>query len=564
MRGRRFGGTRGYHLNFVATKLGTVGQREPAGESFVLQEGHDAVVISLPAPMLAGAGRPVGELGEWRIEPKLDGYRAVVGVTPSDRIVRTRRGRNITEQLPDLAALCDIGVELVLDGELIAGAGRPEDFYGLAGAVASRGRSQRLTFVAFDLLQCQGVDLLPRPLHERRRLLEHVAELADGLLHIVPSYPGPDLDIILDGAEELALEGVVLKHRASAYHPGRRVATWRKMKCPDWADHAPGGSASITGAPRPIPADRRRACTTQEVRQTATIPPAGRVRVGVTPPAYGCRHGDRFDVDQPMSDIAEIRRRWGSLVDQVVAPVDESILTEVTGASAAVRERLGEPEWSELGAPANDSARVDLEWLESSVWSQRRAMPRPTTFEGLITGPLADVERRRDRDEAIAEAAGFRLSAGLRRHPWTGLIPPDVCTMRLIASEGLHKIVVGELVEAMSAAPNANQAGLCTIKLGEERWLMESVPYHLPGGVGGELLTSDPPVPSCWSGSGCRTGPCWCSLTRSASARWHRHSWRRPCTSTVQRRSPTRSRAVSSGWCCPLTPTAASSRGCSG
>ena len=163
--------------------------------------------------------------------------RAVVGVTPSDRIVRTRRGRDITEHVPELASLCDIGVEMVLDGELIAGAGRPEDFYGLAGAVASRGRSQRLTFFAFDLLHCHGTDLLDRPLHERRRLLEHVAQLADGLLHIVPSYPGPDLDVLLDGADELALEGVVLKHRTSPYRPGRRVTTWRKMKCPDWAEH---------------------------------------------------------------------------------------------------------------------------------------------------------------------------------------------------------------------------------------------------------------------------------------------------------------------------------------
>jgi hypothetical protein len=131
--------------------------------------------------------------------------------------------------------------------------------------------------------------------------------------------------------------------------------------------------------------------------------------------------------------------------------------------------------------------------LECLVWSQQRALPRPTTFERLITGPIADVERRRDRDEAIAEAIGFRLSAGLRRRPWTDLLPPDVCTMRLVASEGLHQIVVGELVAAISSPPASSEAGLCTIKLGQERWLMESVPYHLPGRVGAELLTSDPP-----------------------------------------------------------------------
>lgn len=93
--------------------------------------------------MLAASGRPGGALEEWLIEPKLDGYRAVIGVTTRERVVRTRRGRDITGQLPELANLCEIGAELVLDGELIAGAGRPEDFYGLAGAISSKAPRNR-------------------------------------------------------------------------------------------------------------------------------------------------------------------------------------------------------------------------------------------------------------------------------------------------------------------------------------------------------------------------------------------------------------------------------------
>jgi bifunctional non-homologous end joining protein LigD len=170
-------------------------------------------------------------------EREKDGFRAVIGVTPTDRVVRTRRGRNITDRLPELASLCDIGVDLVLDGELIAGAGRPEDFYGLAGAVVARRRLVPLTFVAFDLLHCQGSTLLDRPLHDRRRLLEHVAQLADGVLHIVPTYPGLDLDDLLDGAGPLAMEGVMLKHCAGTYRPGRRTTTWRKLKCDGWSEH---------------------------------------------------------------------------------------------------------------------------------------------------------------------------------------------------------------------------------------------------------------------------------------------------------------------------------------
>ena len=164
-------------------------------------------VMVLPAPMLATNGQPTGSLDAWRIEPKLDGYRTVVGITPTELVVRTRRGRNISDRLPELARLGEIGVELVLDGELIDGAGRPEDFYGLAGAITARQRRAPLTFVAFDLLACNGNSMVQRPQHERRRLLEYVAHLADGQLHIVPSYPSADLDALLVSADELSLEG---------------------------------------------------------------------------------------------------------------------------------------------------------------------------------------------------------------------------------------------------------------------------------------------------------------------------------------------------------------------
>ena len=43
----------------------------------------------------------------------------------------------VADQLPELAALSDLGVDVVLDGELVAGAGRPADFYAQLGAPTS-------------------------------------------------------------------------------------------------------------------------------------------------------------------------------------------------------------------------------------------------------------------------------------------------------------------------------------------------------------------------------------------------------------------------------------------
>src|SRR3954453_1009701 len=98
--------------------------------------------------MLA-ANRAPGE-GRWAIEPKLDGWRALVYVDGGVR-VRTRRGRDVTASLPELAGLAEqVPDGTVLDGELVAGAGRGVDFYAVRPSMAARRRRTPLTFVAFD------------------------------------------------------------------------------------------------------------------------------------------------------------------------------------------------------------------------------------------------------------------------------------------------------------------------------------------------------------------------------------------------------------------------------
>src|SRR4051794_17526705 len=87
-------------------------------------------------PMLATNVTP-SAAAEWAVEPKLDGWRSMVylddGVT-----VRTRSGREITTSIPELAPLAEIGRRLILDGELVADAGRAADFYGVGPRLWSR------------------------------------------------------------------------------------------------------------------------------------------------------------------------------------------------------------------------------------------------------------------------------------------------------------------------------------------------------------------------------------------------------------------------------------------
>ena len=90
--------------------------------------------------MLATTGVPTNLVG-WSVEPKLDGWRARVLVDADDLRVLTRNGNDITANTPELQRLATIGLRMVLDGELITGAGRLSDFYAVAGRLAGRPRA---------------------------------------------------------------------------------------------------------------------------------------------------------------------------------------------------------------------------------------------------------------------------------------------------------------------------------------------------------------------------------------------------------------------------------------
>jgi bifunctional non-homologous end joining protein LigD len=184
--------------------------------------------------MLAAHGAPAGPLDGWAAEPKLDGWRALVTITDGRVVVRTRGGHDL--DLPELAPLADLGLGLVLDGELVAAAGRMSDFYAVAPTVSMRRRAHRvpLSFAAFDLLWIDGHEVVALPYADRRRLLEQLG--LDGPATVVPRWTGEDAAALLDACEQHDVEGLVLKRCDAPYQPGRRSTTWRKVKCSAWRE----------------------------------------------------------------------------------------------------------------------------------------------------------------------------------------------------------------------------------------------------------------------------------------------------------------------------------------
>jgi bifunctional non-homologous end joining protein LigD len=179
------------------------------------------------APMLATHGS-VAKLkaGQWAFEGKWDGYRLLVDADHGALELRSRSGRDVTHEYPQLQALAaDLADHhVILDGEAVAldEAGVPN-----FGLMQNRARSTRVEFWAFDVLSLDGRSLLRAKYSDRRRILETLAD-AGGL--IVPDRLDGDGPEALEMARERRWEGVVAKKLDSTYQPGRRSSSWIKDK----------------------------------------------------------------------------------------------------------------------------------------------------------------------------------------------------------------------------------------------------------------------------------------------------------------------------------------------
>jgi len=208
------------------------------------EDGPEDVARSQPPPdlrpMLATSGSlPPNDSG-WAYEMKWDGLRALAIVTGDSVRLTSRTNRDITHAYPELTGLAAASgaSQAVLDGEIVAlGSDGWPDFEALqqrmnigAAAPARQLAAQvPVTYLAFDLLWLEGRSLLDLPYSRRRELLEGLG-LNGANWQVPPSFTaesGADLQAV---SVEHHLEGVMAKRLQSRYEPGRRSASWRKIK----------------------------------------------------------------------------------------------------------------------------------------------------------------------------------------------------------------------------------------------------------------------------------------------------------------------------------------------
>jgi DNA ligase-1 len=207
-------------------------------DAFTLRVGRPV------GPMLSQTATSVADAierhsGPTIFEAKLDGARVQIHRAGDQVTVYTRSLDDVTARLPEVvqATLALPVTDLIADGEAIAlrPDNRPHRFqvtasrFGRSVDVAAAVAAQPLSVFFFDILHCDGTDLLDAPTTERLAALDALVPAAQRVDRLVTSDPVA-ADVFLDATLAAGHEGVMAKSPAAPYLAGRRGAGWLKVK----------------------------------------------------------------------------------------------------------------------------------------------------------------------------------------------------------------------------------------------------------------------------------------------------------------------------------------------
>ena len=199
-------------------------------------------------PQLARSTATLPEGPQWSYEQKFDGFRAIVFVDGEEHRLQSRGTKDLTRYFPELRFPPG---RYVLDGEIVIdGEGSAQAFGALQQRIhPAASRIERLanewpaSYVAFDLLELDGVELLDAPFERRRETLEGIAGLRRSELVRDPAAAQRWLQ---------ETEGVIAKRLDAAYAPGKRTAMMKvkRVRTIDCVvmGYRPGTAAGTVGS----------------------------------------------------------------------------------------------------------------------------------------------------------------------------------------------------------------------------------------------------------------------------------------------------------------------------
>ncbi len=211
-----------------------------------ISQGEDEKIARNPFSntdvQLAKLVNTVSESEDWLYELKYDGYRIIAYIEGSSVRLITRHGNDYTMRFKDVASSLNTwadGRAIVLDGEMVVtdSTGKT-DFQALQNYMKNP-KTQNLTYIVFDILALDGLDLRGNHLIDRKETLEALMKDSPKNLFYSKHIRGNGKESF-KAACEAGMEGIVGKKPDSVYS-GTRNGDWIKVKCDKRQEFVVGG-----------------------------------------------------------------------------------------------------------------------------------------------------------------------------------------------------------------------------------------------------------------------------------------------------------------------------------
>ncbi len=184
----------------------------------------------------------LGDVKDWQAEYKWDGIRGQFIRRKGEVFIWSRGEELITEQFPEIRdTLLQWQDDFVIDGEiLIVKENKVLNFSELQKRLNRKTLSKKMmeelpvSVFAYDLLEWQGENWRNKTMQERRSMLETLVQQNTSphvrLSEIITNTSWEELKSLREQARDLNSEGLMLKHKNSPYHTGRKRGDWWKWK----------------------------------------------------------------------------------------------------------------------------------------------------------------------------------------------------------------------------------------------------------------------------------------------------------------------------------------------
>lgn len=189
---------------------------------------QNAKAMPSVAEAMRKCAKPVMEL-------KYDGWRMVVIVTEQGPTLWSRAAKEYTGRIPEIEdLLAKLPAGTVLDGEIVDL--DTHDYRSVTNVFGGKGlkdkeKRDKLTYVPFDILELEGVDVTVNPLSNRRAYLSQALERYIGETNRIQM--SPLIDCTQEAFEQLledGFEGAIVKDLAMPYSKGKRGHGIFKLK----------------------------------------------------------------------------------------------------------------------------------------------------------------------------------------------------------------------------------------------------------------------------------------------------------------------------------------------